>query len=426
MNVGFGIATLPRPDRAARRCSTPRSSCRATASASTRTARRSRGGHRSAARAGHRQRQPVRPAARARRERRAHRRPQPASPSSSPPIPGRAAITGDPADFEAFDVPQLRGIARTAPYFHDNSHETLRDVVDTYSRFVLPFITPLNLPAVHPPEQPGGRKDRSAPPRRTTCWPSCGGFEREEEKQRKERSDRNGNDSEKQDDDDDSQGPGSWGQRRTGGRHCPPAAGRGVRSTGGGARLPEVGRAGRGGHRGDGGRSGEPGRPATGQPGHGRRGADAPAVLGPGHHAPLDGERRVRGPRRRRRPDGDEHHRPHPRQGDQRPRLRDAPRGRGHAARPGPAQHHPAPTLLHGQPGRPLGHRRDGGQPGGRLPDPSTAARGLAVGGGSGRLTWRRRCDARTLQAPFATSADPRCWRARTWPAICPPPSATA
>jgi cytochrome c peroxidase len=68
--------------------------------------------------------------------------------------PGRAALTGDPLDFEAFDVPQLRGVARTAPYFHDNSQETLKDVVDTYSRFVLAVIGPLNLPAVNPPEEP--------------------------------------------------------------------------------------------------------------------------------------------------------------------------------------------------------------------------------------------------------------------------------
>jgi cytochrome c peroxidase len=73
--------------------------------------------------------------------------------------PGRAAITGDPADFEAFDVPQLRGIAGTAPYFHDNSQETLRDVVDTYSRRVLPAVPPLNLPAVNAPEKPGGSQE---------------------------------------------------------------------------------------------------------------------------------------------------------------------------------------------------------------------------------------------------------------------------
>jgi cytochrome c peroxidase len=73
--------------------------------------------------------------------------------------PGRAAITGDPADFEAFDVPQLRGIAGTAPYFHDNSHATLREVVDTYSRLVIPNVPPMNMPAVNPPEKPGGSKE---------------------------------------------------------------------------------------------------------------------------------------------------------------------------------------------------------------------------------------------------------------------------
>ncbi|HEU4578730.1 MAG TPA: hypothetical protein VFS67_10785 [Polyangiaceae bacterium] len=67
--------------------------------------------------------------------------------------PGRAATTGNPVDFEAFDVPQLRGIANTAPYFHDNSAETLRDAVDLYSRFILSFFTPLNLPATLPPEE---------------------------------------------------------------------------------------------------------------------------------------------------------------------------------------------------------------------------------------------------------------------------------
>jgi cytochrome c peroxidase len=77
--------------------------------------------------------------------------------------PGRAAVTGDPADFEAFDVPQLRGIAQTAPYFHDNSSETLRDVVDTYSRFVLPALVPLAMPAVYPPEQPGSPPEALSP-----------------------------------------------------------------------------------------------------------------------------------------------------------------------------------------------------------------------------------------------------------------------
>jgi cytochrome c peroxidase len=66
--------------------------------------------------------------------------------------PGRAVISGDPADFESFDVPPLRGIARTAPYFHDNGSGTLEDVVDIYSRFILGAVTPMKLPPVHPPE----------------------------------------------------------------------------------------------------------------------------------------------------------------------------------------------------------------------------------------------------------------------------------
>lgn len=69
--------------------------------------------------------------------------------------PGRCIISGDPGDYESFDIPQLRGVANTAPYFHDNSHATLVDVVDTYSRLILPGIFPLNLPAVFPPEAPG-------------------------------------------------------------------------------------------------------------------------------------------------------------------------------------------------------------------------------------------------------------------------------
>lgn len=77
--------------------------------------------------------------------------------------PGRALVTGNPRDFEAFDIPQLRGVARTAPYFHDNSHETLPEVVDTYSRFILPLTPQLELPAVHPPEFPGGPPESLSP-----------------------------------------------------------------------------------------------------------------------------------------------------------------------------------------------------------------------------------------------------------------------
>lgn len=68
--------------------------------------------------------------------------------------PGRALISGDPQDFEAFDIPQLRGIANTAPYFHDNSAENLVTMVDIYSQVLLPFVRALNLPPVHPSSNP--------------------------------------------------------------------------------------------------------------------------------------------------------------------------------------------------------------------------------------------------------------------------------
>jgi hypothetical protein len=51
--------------------------------------------------------------------------------------PGRAAITGNPYDFEAFDIPTLRGIAKTAPYWHNNISETLEGVVELYSDHLL-------------------------------------------------------------------------------------------------------------------------------------------------------------------------------------------------------------------------------------------------------------------------------------------------
>jgi cytochrome c peroxidase len=69
--------------------------------------------------------------------------------------PGRALITGDPADFEGFDVPQLRGISHTAPYFHDHSKKDLPAVLNLYSRFILPGVPALNLPPVVPSAGPG-------------------------------------------------------------------------------------------------------------------------------------------------------------------------------------------------------------------------------------------------------------------------------
>ncbi|MFY1828510.1 cytochrome-c peroxidase [Myxococcus fulvus] len=77
--------------------------------------------------------------------------------------PGRALVTGNPLDFEAFDIPTLRGVARTAPYFHDNSLETLKGVVDLYSQFVIPFTSALEMPPVHPPEFPGAPPESLSP-----------------------------------------------------------------------------------------------------------------------------------------------------------------------------------------------------------------------------------------------------------------------
>jgi cytochrome c peroxidase len=56
--------------------------------------------------------------------------------------PGRALLTGFvgvglPAsdDWNKFDVPSLRGIGKTAPYFHNNSAATLEEVLNHYTAF---------------------------------------------------------------------------------------------------------------------------------------------------------------------------------------------------------------------------------------------------------------------------------------------------
>lgn len=56
----------------------------------------------------------------------------------SSPDPGRALITGNANDLEslnAFKIPSLWGLERTAPYFHDNSARTLDEVAQHYTRF---------------------------------------------------------------------------------------------------------------------------------------------------------------------------------------------------------------------------------------------------------------------------------------------------
>lgn len=43
--------------------------------------------------------------------------------------PGRYEVTKNPTDRQVFKVPSLRNVAKTAPYFHDGSVETLREAV---------------------------------------------------------------------------------------------------------------------------------------------------------------------------------------------------------------------------------------------------------------------------------------------------------
>ena len=70
--------------------------------------------------------------------------------------PGRALLTGfvgGPApqdDWNKLDMPGLRGIANTAPYFHNNSAATLEDVVDHYIEF-FKRVQANALPGVVPP-----------------------------------------------------------------------------------------------------------------------------------------------------------------------------------------------------------------------------------------------------------------------------------
>ncbi|HKE93933.1 MAG TPA: hypothetical protein VKB34_06485 [Povalibacter sp.] len=71
--------------------------------------------------------------------------------------PGRALLTGfagvgPPAqdDWNKLDTPSLRGLRNTAPYFHNNSADTLEEVVDHYIEFFkrVPLAAP---PGVVPP-----------------------------------------------------------------------------------------------------------------------------------------------------------------------------------------------------------------------------------------------------------------------------------
>ena len=48
--------------------------------------------------------------------------------------PGRLAVTREKQDQGAFKTPTLREIARTAPYMHDGSLQTLEEVIEFYDR----------------------------------------------------------------------------------------------------------------------------------------------------------------------------------------------------------------------------------------------------------------------------------------------------
>ena len=47
--------------------------------------------------------------------------------------PGRALVTGKWADIGKFKGPILRGLSARAPYFHNGSAESLKDVVEFYN-----------------------------------------------------------------------------------------------------------------------------------------------------------------------------------------------------------------------------------------------------------------------------------------------------
>ena len=47
---------------------------------------------------------------------------------------GRFLVTREPKDVGAFKTPPLRDIELTAPYMHDGSQKTLREVIDFYNK----------------------------------------------------------------------------------------------------------------------------------------------------------------------------------------------------------------------------------------------------------------------------------------------------
>ncbi len=74
-----------------------------------------------------------------------------APPASGFADPGRAKVTGRLEDTGAFKTPTLRDVSRRAPYMHDGSVATLREVVELYDRggvpnpWLSPEVKPLRL-----------------------------------------------------------------------------------------------------------------------------------------------------------------------------------------------------------------------------------------------------------------------------------------
>ncbi len=74
-----------------------------------------------------------------------------ADPASGFADPGRSKVTGKAADTGAFKTPTLRDVSRRAPYMHDGSVATLREVVLLYDRggvgnpWLSPEMKPLHL-----------------------------------------------------------------------------------------------------------------------------------------------------------------------------------------------------------------------------------------------------------------------------------------
>jgi cytochrome c peroxidase len=65
------------------------------------------------------------------------------------PDPGRALITGNPAEANFFRIPTVWGAKDTAPYFHDNSAATLEELMQHYSD----YFQIVGLPALSAQEQ---------------------------------------------------------------------------------------------------------------------------------------------------------------------------------------------------------------------------------------------------------------------------------